>query len=139
MRRRYMGSKLTEVFKQRQIGTLLGLGKIIISNISPYASWVSLVLIGVTSFYTTIGPLFREWGIPLPFWLFCVIIVLFLVGVSLLEWVFMLPSYYKASNVQSWDAGGPFRDKLEEMEKKMDKELTEIKKTLKEIQNGNKQ
>lgn len=135
MKNEYMAnSKLAGLLRQRQIGVLVGMVKIIIGGISPYAGWVSLVLIGVTSFYTTIGPLFREWGIFFPFWLFCSIMVIMLVVMAIVEWVFMMPSYFKASNVQSWDCGGPFRDKLEDIEK----EVLELKKMLKDLQDERK-
>ena len=112
------------VFKQRQTGTFMGAIKIVISNISPYASWLSLALVGLMSFYTTISPIFAERGMVLPFWVFCLVLVLIIVTMAVLEWVFMLPSYYKANNVQSWNSGGPFRDIFETIEK----ELAEVKK-----------
>src|SRR4030042_865422 len=104
MKKEYASGKLTEIFKQRQIGTLLGFMKIVIGNISPYATWISLALIGVTSFYTTLSPVFQQHDIPFPFWLFCVILFLILAGTAVLEWVFMMPSYYRANNLQAWDA-----------------------------------
>ena len=33
-----------------------------------------------------------------------------------MEWVFMMPSYFKAGNLQAWDAGGPLQDKITQME-----------------------
>jgi len=94
----------------------MGAVKIVIGNISPYASWLSLALVGVMSFYTTINPIFTAWGIPLSFWVFCLVLVLIVIIMAILEWVFMLPSFYRANNVQSWDSGGPFRDIFEKME-----------------------
>jgi len=105
------------IFRQRKIGTFVGMFKIIIGNIAPYASYLSLLLLIPMSFYTTINPVFIEWfGIPFPFWVFCVILILLVVGAGIMEWVFMMPSYYKAGNLQAWDAGGPLQDKLKQME-----------------------
>ncbi len=121
----------------------MGMVKIIVGSISPYANWISLALIGVTSFYTTINPIATGYGITLPFWLFCLIVVLIVIAMSVLEWMFMMPSFYKASNTQAWEAGGPIRDIQEACYREigaanrrtenMEKELTEIKKTLKEL------
>jgi hypothetical protein len=106
-----------QILKQRKIGTFMGMIKIIIGNISPYASWLSLALVGVMSFYTTINPLFIEWfGLPLPFWIFCGILILIVLSMAVVEWVFMMPSYFKAGNLQAWDAGGPLQDKITQME-----------------------
>lgn len=118
------------MFRQRQTGTFMGAVKIVIGNISPYASWLSLALVGVMSFYTTINPIFTAWGIPLSFWVFCLVLVLIVIIMAILEWVFMLPSFYRANNVQSWDSGGPFRDIFE----KMEKELADVKEILAEMQ-----
>jgi hypothetical protein len=116
-----------QILKQRKIGTFMGMIKIIIGNISPYASWLSLLLIVPMSFYTTINPLFTEWfGIPFPFWIFCVILILVVAGTGMMEWVFMMPSYFKAGNLQAWDAGGPLQDKITQIEKDID----EIKKAV---------
>ena len=120
--------------QQRQIGTPMGMLKIILGNLSPYANWMSLVLVGVMSFYTTISPIFTNWGLPLPFWAFCSILAVALVLMGLLEWTFMMPSFYKANNQQVWDAGGPMQDKIAEMEaeqRSMSKDIAEIKELLK--------
>ncbi len=122
--------KLEALLKQRKIGIFVGMTKIVVSNISPYAGWVSLVLLVITSFYTTISPLFQEWKIFFPFWLFCLIMIVVLVIMAIVEWVFMMPSYYKANNLQAWDAGGPLQDKVNRMEEdiKEIRKLLEIKK-----------
>jgi hypothetical protein len=114
------------MFKQRKIGTFLGMAKIILANISPYANWLSLALVGVMSFYTTIYPLLSGWGIEIQFWMFCVALVLIVLFVSIIEYVFMMPSYFQASNNQAWDAGSPIRDHLEALEK----EVADIKKMM---------
>lgn len=118
------------MFKQRKIGTFMGMVKIILGNISPYASYLSLALIVPMSFYTTISPLFTEWfGIPFPFWIFCSLLVLIIGIVGALEYIYMMPSYFEASNIQSWEAGSPFRDKLESVEK----DVLEVKNLLNDL------
>lgn len=105
------------IFKQRKIGSFIGMIKIIAGNLSPYASYLSIALMGITSYYTTISPLAAEWGIYLPFWLFVIILMLIISCGGLLEWVYMMLSYYRASNEQAWEAGGPLQDKIASLEK----------------------
>ena len=117
---------MMQILKQRKIGTFMGMIKIIIGNISPYASWLSLALVGVMSFYTTINPVFTDWGIPLQFWVFCLALVLIVGAMAIMEWVFMMPSYFEAGNRQAWDAGGPLQEKIT----KMEKDIADIKKAV---------
>lgn len=110
-----------QILKQRKIGTFMGMLKIIIGNISPYASWLSLALVGVMSFYTTINPVFTEWGIPLPFWVFCAALIVMVALAGIAEWIFMMPSYYEANNRQAWDSGGPLQENVKAMREDIDK------------------
>lgn len=121
------------MFKQRKIGTFLGMAKIILANISPYANWLSLALVVLMSYYTTVYPLLSGWGIEIQFWMFCVVVVLIVLIISIMEYVFMMPSYFAASNIQSWESGGPLQDKLTQMEK----DINEIKGLIKDGQ-GNR-
>ena len=105
------------MFKQRKMGTFLGMAKIILANISPYANWLSLALVVLMSYYTTVYPLFSSWGVEIQFWMFCVAVVLVVLIISIMEYVFMMPSYFEANQIQSWECGSPFRDKLESIEK----------------------
>jgi hypothetical protein len=118
------------MFKQRKIGIFLGMAKTIIGNISPYAGYLTLALVGIMSFYNTIYPLFSSWGIEISFWVFCAVLVLIIFIVAVLEYVFMMPSYYEAGNRQAWDAGGPLQDKITQMEK----DISEIKRLIKDGQ-----
>ena len=115
-----------KMLKQRNIGTFFGMAKIIIGQVTPYISWVSLGLVGIMSFYTTISPMFTNWGIQLPFWVFILVLGAIIVSVTIMEWIFMLPSYYGASNVQSWEHENPQREKLE----KIERDIAEIKQML---------
>jgi hypothetical protein len=107
---RFIVRRLVTSFRQRQTGVLMGTAKIILGNVSPYINWVQLALVGIMSFYTTISPVFFAYGISLPFWVFCLVLVLIVVVMALAEWSLMMPSYYRASNIQAWEAGGPIRD-----------------------------
>jgi hypothetical protein len=110
-----------KILKQRNIGTVFGMAKIIIGQVTPYISWVSLGLVGIMSFYTTISPMFTNWGISFPFWAFLLVLAVIIIGVTIMEWIFMLPSYYGASNVQSWEHENPQRELLEDMDKRIKK------------------
>jgi len=126
------------MFRQRQTGTFMGAIKIIISNISPYAGWLSLALIGVMSFYTTISPILAERGMVLSFWVFCLILALIVVAMAIFEWIFMLPSFYRANNVQAWESGGPIRDIFETIERgvaDVREEVADVKERLIKLQN----
>lgn len=118
------------MLKQRKIGSFIGMVKTIIGNISPYAGYLTLALVGIMSFYNTIYPLFSSWGVEIQFWQFCIVLALIIFIVAVLEYVFMMPSYYQANNFQSWEAGGPLQDKLNAMEA----EIAEIKKLIKDGQ-----
>lgn len=117
-----------KILKQRNIGTFLGMAKIVIGNVSPYVNWVSLALVGIMSFYTTLSPLFSSWGIQFPFWMFILLLVFIIIVLMIVEWIFVLPSVFGASNRQAWEHENPMREKLESMEK----EILEIKKLLKD-------
>jgi uncharacterized membrane protein len=113
------------MLKQHNTGTILGLVKIIIGQSTPYVNWLSLALVGVMSFYTTLNPLFASWGIQLPFWVFLIILVLIVLIIFIFEWMVMLPSYFSAANVQTWNHENPQRELLEKLEKDI-AELKEI-------------
>lgn len=117
------------LLKQRRIGTFFGMGKIVLGQASPYVNWLNLALVGVMSFYTTINPLFASWGIQLPFWIFLVVLIVFIVIVLAGEYSLMLPSYFSAANVQTWNAENPQRELLEQMDKRLDRieKLLEMK------------
>jgi len=121
------------MLKQRNIGTFFGMGKIVIGQVSPYINWISFGLVGLMSYYTTVSPIFVGWGIQLPFWVF--ILGLFLIAASIVfvEWMFLLQSYFGASNVQSWESENPQRELMEKMERDIlenTKGITEIKQML---------
>jgi len=122
-----------KMLKQRNIGTFFGMGKIVIGQVSPYINWISFGLVGLMSYYTTVSPIFVGWGIQLPFWVF--ILGLFLIAASIVfvEWMFLLQSYFGASNVQSWESENPQRELMEKMERDIlenTKGITEIKQML---------
>jgi len=99
------------------------------------------------SLYTTINPvLYERYGFTLPFGIFVLILVAVIGLAALLEWVFMMPSYFRASNTQAWDAGGPLQDKVRAMERDVAEEkadiadmklvLLDVKLLLEELQKG---
>lgn len=121
-----------KILKQRNIGTFLGMAKIVIGNVSPYVNWVSLALVGIMSFYTTLSPLFSSWGIQFPFWMFILLLVFIIIVLMIVEWIFVLPSVFGATSIQAWEHENPMREKLESMEK----EILEIKKMLNDKTNN---
>lgn len=115
------------MFQQRKTSKYWGIIKLLFSQLSPYLSWVNLALVGVMSFYTTFAPIFASFGFVLPFWLFVLVLLLFLVVLAVLEWVFMIPSFYGANNRQWWDHDNPMKEKMTELEAKIDILLSEKK------------
>jgi len=120
-----------QIFKQRRTGTFIGIAKILVAQVSPYVSWLSLALVGIMSFYTTISPIFAGWGIQLPFWMFLVAIAVFVLIVVIVEWVFMMPSFYGAGNIQAWECENPQRELME----KMEADIIEARREIKELRN----
>jgi len=108
------------ILKQRNIGKFIGMLYITVGQVSPYINWVSLALVGVMSYYTTFNPMFASWGIQLPFWIFIVCMVVIVVILLMVAWVFLLPSYMSAVNVQVWEHENPQRELLQKMEKEIE-------------------
>ena len=123
-----------QIFKQRQTGTFLGITKILVAQVSPYVNWLSLALVGIMSFYTTISPVLSSWGILFSFRGFVIVLGAILASILTIEWVFMMRSYYAAGNIQAWECENPQRELMEKMEKdikKARKEIKELKEMLK--------
>jgi magnesium-transporting ATPase (P-type) len=121
------------LLKQRNIGTFFGMGKIVIGQVSPYINWISFALVGLMSYYTTVSPIFVSWGIQLPFWVFILGLFMIAAAIVSIEWMFLLQSYFGASNVQSWESENPQRELMEKMERDIlenKKGIAEIKKLL---------
>ena len=117
------------LLKQRNIGTFFGMGKIVIGQVSPYINWISFGLVGLMSYYTTVSPIFVSWGIQLPFWVFILGLFMIAAAIVSIEWMFLLQSYFGASNVQSWESENPQRELME----KMERDILENKKGIAEI------
>lgn len=116
-----VGLYIMRILKQHKVGTFFGMAKIVLGQVSPYVNWLNLALVGVMSFYTTINPLFASWGIQLPFWVFLVALIVFVVIVLAGEYSLMLPSYFSAANVQTWNAENPQKVLLEQMDRRLEK------------------
>jgi hypothetical protein len=114
--------------QQRTSSKWWGIIKLLVAQISPYLSWLNLALVGVMSFYTTISPIFLSFGIVIPFWLFTIVLILVVIALAIVEWVFMMPSFYGANNRQWWEHDNPMKEKMEELEKKIDLLISESKK-----------
>ena len=117
------------LLKQRNIGTFFGMGKIVIGQVSPYINWISFGLVGLMSYYTTVSPIFVSWGIQLPFWVFILGLFMIAAAIVSIEWMFLLQSYFGASNVQSWESENPQRELME----KMERDILENRKGIAEI------
>jgi hypothetical protein len=120
--------------KQRKIGPIMGMLKLIVGQVTPYISWLNLALVGIMSFYTTLGPIFAGIGIDLSIWAFIAAMALVVIALIIFEWVFMFPSFYAANNRQSWAHDNPMREKMEELDlnmKEIKSDMVEIKRALK--------
>lgn len=103
------------------MGTFFGMMKIIIGQCTPYLNWVQLALVAVMSYYTTFSPILAGLGFQFPFWIFIVILAGLVITIMAFEWFIMMPSYFGAANVQSWEHENPQRELLEQMDKRLER------------------
>jgi len=73
--------------------------------------------------------MFAGWGIQFPFWAFLIILFGVVIAIMSFEWFIMMPSYFGAANVQTWEHENPQRELLE----KMEKEIQELKTMIQEL------
>lgn len=88
-----------------------------------------ILCFSATSAYAVLSTTLHEWGYQLPFWMFVLGVVIILGLMSLFVWRFSIPSTFETWNFQWWHNGNFAKPKIE----KIEKDVEEIKKLLKEV------
>lgn len=74
--------------------------KALISSASSYASWTSMAMQAIV-LYTVTSPVMNEKNISIPFWLFCLMIVILAISILIFEWKVTIPSAMRFTNAQT--------------------------------------
>lgn len=119
---------MSKFLKQKKVGTWLGGVKQVFGQLNMYLAFINLILIAVTAWNTTLSEWLSEMGVNIPFWVFGLFIVLFLLGAMLFEYKVTIPSFFSFWNSQFWAHDNPLRKEI----KSIREELQAIKKVLDE-------
>lgn len=103
-----------KLLKQQNTGQWWGGFKALVSSCSSYASWVSMGMQAVV-LYTVTTPAMNEKNIAIPFWLFCMIIGLIVVGLFIFEWKITIPSAIRFTNSQTAKHDSPIYQNTEKI------------------------
>lgn len=115
------------LLKQNKTGKLWGALKNLATQMAAYANMLSLALIAITAFHTTISPYLRSSrNIDMALWQFLLLIAVALMLVGLFEYKVSLPSFFSFWNSQFYSHGNQLRVDIEELKKKLDALETKI-------------
>ena len=115
------------IFHQINIGKQWGIFAQVASQLSILVSIISLFLVSVTAYTTTLSGWLSEYGISIGMFGFVAIIMCLLVVAFILLYKFALPSFFSYWNDQFYRHDNPMRKEIEEMGKKLDRVLAEQK------------
>jgi len=114
-----------KILKQQDTGQIWGAFKALVSSCSSYASWVSMSMQAVV-LYTVTSPMMNEKNISIPFWVFCLIIVVLVIMLLTFEWKITIPSTMAFNNAQIAKHNSPIyqnTEKILEQNKKIMEKL----------------
>lgn len=121
-----------QIFKQYQIPLIGGL-KDVFAHTVFYMTGINFFLISVTAYWTTIMPHMRGYIWPgFRYWMLLVAVVVILILAMLIEYKFILPSYYRFRAGQYSMEDREIRQKLDEVAKS----IQELAKRLDRLENG---
>jgi len=120
------------IFNQINIGKQWGIFAQVASQLSILVSIVSLFLVSITAYTTTLAGWLEDYGISIGMFGFVAIIMCLLVVAFILLYKFALPSFFSYWNDQFYRHDNPMRKEIEEMGRKLDKLL--VKKAKKKRQ-----
>ncbi len=126
-----MKTWLRTIMAQRNIGKQWGVIAQVAGQASIFVTMISLCLIAVTAYNTTLSGWLIQRGIHIGFWVFAIVLLVFLVVPTVLIWKFALPSYFSSMNEQVYQHDNPIKKDIE----KLSKDNAEIKRLLKEVIN----
>ena len=130
------------ILKQNSVGgKWLGGFKQVASGATMYVTFINLALLAVTAYGTTVAPWMQGKGLNIPFAVFFGIIFLVILIVLGFEYKVAVPSNFIFWNDQWWRHDNPIRNKMNNLEKRLntkidksDKRLERIEEALKRIE-----
>ena len=133
-------SILGKIFSQKKkMGKQWGIIAQIATQGSMFLNIISLLLLMMTAYTTTLSGWFIQHGIYLKFWMFA-IVVLGLLGVaSIILWKFAIPSFYSVFNDQFYRHDNPLVKDMELLKRQNQEILEQNKEILEQLAKYNKQ
>ena len=112
---------LSAIFRQHNIGNWWGAFKNVAAGASMYVTFINLCLLIPTAYATWFAPWMFEKGVNLPFIIFLGVILLAIAIVFAFEYKVSIPSAYSFWNEQWWKHSNPIRNKMADMDKRLEK------------------
>lgn len=97
------------IVAQRNIGKQWGVIAQVAGQLSIFAGMMSLFLIAVTAYNTTLSGWLVQHGVYINFWVFAVVIGFLLIIPAVLIWKFAIPSFFSTLNEQVYQHENPIR------------------------------
>ena len=121
--------RFRRMMAQKNIGRVWGITAQIAGQVSIFAGMMSLSLIAMTAYNTTLSGWLAQKGIYISFWAFALTLILLLVIPAILIWKFAIPSFFSTLNEQAYEHDNPIRRDIESLSN----ENKEIKKLLEKL------
>ena len=116
---------ILDIFKipeQKKFSPFWGGIKELLSRAMFYIGIINFILIMITAYHTSIKDI-----IPVPFWIFFMVLTVILFVVMVFEYVIVLPSSIAFSNRQSYKHDNPLKDDITKVLNKLDSMEQQLK------------
>lgn len=116
---------LIKIPEQKKVGPFWGGLKELIGRVMFYAGIINFILIMITAYHTSIKDI-----MPIPFWIFFLVLSVGLSILMIFEYIIILPSSISFSNRQSYKHDNPVRDDINKILKKLEgieKDIKDLK------------
>jgi hypothetical protein len=126
--------------RERQFWTFFGNLKLVLSQLGIYFSVFSMVGIGMTTWHTTISPIFESHGYTLSFWWFVAFMVFAIFIMIVVEWKRSTSGFIRSWALQFYSPDNPLRGDIELLlkeNKEIKQEIAELKNLLPLINSNN--
>ncbi|MDD5387686.1 MAG: hypothetical protein PHQ22_10875 [Sulfuricurvum sp.] len=111
--------------KQVNIGQWWGMFKLLYQQVTVYVSAISYAMTATTLYLVATRSI-----IPMPYWVFVIILIAIVLLLMLLEFLLSLASVYSVQNKQAWIHDNPMREYLERRDRIYTNKLNQILKRL---------